>query len=239
MTAVEFTRKYHNIQVPYYNQTGHARSQHVKVHIYCRTGAAADLPEKDIIVGHIRRELRQAGGLGLIEVEKSHKVMVARAFYGKGSPEDCTIALKHALRYGRTQPEDLQKYCDNVARIGIDCSGFVNNYLRAINRISVERNIPHYSQGISRKSLSEMRANDLLIWTNKQGQTKVNPEAHIAVLNNPPDRSGNAIVVESASSLMGLGSGIYNFTLIKQGVFRVKRRNRSGRNNYVKVVAVR
>jgi len=238
MTPVEFERKYHKLLVPYMNQSGHAHSQEVNVNIYCRTGAAAQLPEKDKIVGNIRRELRQAGGLGLIDVQASHKVMIARAFYGKGSPDECAIALRYAIRYGRAKPEGLQHYCDKVAKIGIDCSGFVNNYFKAINRVGVERTIPQYfSLGITRNNIAAMRANDVLIWTNRRGQALVNPQAHIAVLNVPPDRSGNAIVVESASSLMGLGSGTYTFTRVQQGIFRVRRRN--GRNSYVRVLGVR
>jgi len=236
MTPVEFERKYHKLLVPYMNQSGHAHSQEVNVNIYCRTGAAAQLPEKDKIVGNIRRELRQAGGLGLIDVQASHKVMIARAFYGKGSPDECAIALRYAIRYGRAKPEGLQHYCDKVAKIGIDCSGFVNNYFKAINRVSAEQTIPQYSQGIARKKIEDIRANDVLIWTNRQGQDLVNPKAHIAVVNTPPDRLGRAVVVESASSLKGLGHGIYTFTLIKPGIFRVRRRERG--YSYVKVVAV-
>ena len=235
LSPVEFEQKYRQVHVPYLNKNGLVNHLYVDVNIYSRTGPNAQFPEKDKILERLRRDLKGKGGSGL-GVKTSHRVMIARAFYGKGSPDDCAMALTYALAYGRTQPYRLQLYCDNVAKIGIDCSGFVNNYFRAINRISEDRVIPKYSKGTERNNISEIQATDVLIWTNKRGKVLINPHAHIAILNARPNGQGRAMVVESASSLDGLTRSTYTFTEVKPKLFRVQRP--SGKS-YVKVIAVR
>ena len=49
------------------------------------------------------------------------------AFYGKGSPEDIQFTLQVALRTGLVEHANMQSWCNK--HIGIDCSGFVGNYL--------------------------------------------------------------------------------------------------------------
>jgi len=51
-------------------------------------------------------------------------------FYGKGNPEEVQIVLQLAVRYGLIKAENLQTYCDN--KLGLDCTGFVGNYLRHV-----------------------------------------------------------------------------------------------------------
>lgn len=55
-----------------------------------------------------------------------------QAFSGKGSPEDVQLTLQLAARCGVAN-KGLQKYCDekvdNYSRLGLDCNGFVGNYL--------------------------------------------------------------------------------------------------------------
>jgi len=53
--------------------------------------------------------------------------MMNRPFWGKGSPEDCQIVLQLALTLGRKRPVELQGWAD--ANLGLDCNGFVGNYL--------------------------------------------------------------------------------------------------------------
>jgi len=236
MTPLEFEQKYHQVRVSYLSPSGLANSRSVNVHIYCQTSPAAVLREKDSLVSQVDQELRRAGGLRLIDVERNDRTMISRAFYGKGSPDDCATALRHALRYSRTQPDRLQQYCDLVAKIGIDCSGFVNNYFRAINRINQDRNIAQYAQGAARDSLAEMQAQDVLIWTNNQGHVLAHPRAHIAILNSSPNRQGHAVVVESASSLGGLTHSTYTFSRVARNLFSVQRPSGT---SHVRVVAVR
>lgn len=60
-------------------------------------------------------------------------VRAVQAFYGKGAPESVQITLQLAARCGLA-PNGVQRYCDEIvdkyARLGIDCNGFVGNYLR-------------------------------------------------------------------------------------------------------------
>jgi hypothetical protein len=55
------------------------------------------------------------------------RMSLVRPFYGKGSPEDCQIVLQAALLFGGIRPERLQSWAD--ANLGLDCNGFVGNYL--------------------------------------------------------------------------------------------------------------
>jgi hypothetical protein len=50
-----------------------------------------------------------------------------KPFWGKGSPEDCQIVLQLALSLGGKHPAQLQGWAD--ANLGLDCNGFVGNYL--------------------------------------------------------------------------------------------------------------
>jgi hypothetical protein len=58
------------------------------------------------------------------------------AFSGKGSPEDVQLTLQLAVRCGVVaKAEELQAYCDKkvdayYSRLGLDCNGFVGNYLQ-------------------------------------------------------------------------------------------------------------
>ena len=54
-------------------------------------------------------------------------------FYGKGSPEEVQVVLQLAVRYGVFPREKVQIYCDN-GNIGLDCNGFVGNYLRHVRQ---------------------------------------------------------------------------------------------------------
>lgn len=58
-------------------------------------------------------------------------------FSGKGSPEDVQLTLQLAARCNLA-PNGLQRYCDELVdtqypRLGLDCNGFVGNYLRYRN----------------------------------------------------------------------------------------------------------
>lgn len=50
-----------------------------------------------------------------------------KAFYGKGSPEECQITLQLAERFKLPKGGTVQGYCDKY--LGLDCNGFVGNYL--------------------------------------------------------------------------------------------------------------
>lgn len=52
---------------------------------------------------------------------------VVNPFWGKGSPEDCQIALELAVITARTGIDGVQDYANK--HIGLDCNGFVGNYI--------------------------------------------------------------------------------------------------------------
>ena len=65
-----------------------------------------------------------------------------QAFSGKGSPEDVQLTLQLARRVGIVAQGGLQQYCDervdpNYPRLGLDCNGFVGNYLRYRNSSTI------------------------------------------------------------------------------------------------------
>jgi hypothetical protein len=236
MNPLQFENQYHSIGVSHSGNGGLIYNHTVDVHIYLQTSSNAVLHEKDAIVSALSWRLRQARGLRMIDISPEHRMMVARAFYGKGSPEDCKIALEHAIRFNRVRPERIQEYCDRIGRIGIDCSGFVNNYFLAKGIISQAKNISHYTSGKDRKSLLDIQPDDVIIWTNRHGHVKTHPEAHIALVHSPPDLQGHATIVESAHSLHGLTHSSYIFSMTSPGVFRVQRPSGHG---FVKVYSVR
>ncbi|MEW6126670.1 MAG: hypothetical protein AB1757_06490 [Acidobacteriota bacterium] len=63
---------------------------------------------------------------------KKIQVRAVQAFSGKGSPEDVQLTLQLVARCGLAN-NGLQRYCDETvdqyARLGLDCNGFVGNYL--------------------------------------------------------------------------------------------------------------
>jgi hypothetical protein len=70
-----------------------------------------------------------------VEITSAESVLhrVVNPFFGKGSPEDCEIVLQLAVLLRRvTSKYDLQAYAD--ANLGLDCNGFVGNYLFRIVR---------------------------------------------------------------------------------------------------------
>jgi hypothetical protein len=50
-----------------------------------------------------------------------------KALVGKGSPEEAAITLQLADKFDLLKGGDLQTYCDTY--LGLDCNGFVGNYL--------------------------------------------------------------------------------------------------------------
>lgn len=58
-----------------------------------------------------------------------------KAYWGKGSPEEVQITLQLAVRFNLIQEARLQESCDEATdlnaqgMIGLDCNGFVGNYI--------------------------------------------------------------------------------------------------------------
>src|SRR5262249_47633573 len=102
-----------------------------------------------------------------ITFEVVDTVSIARTFVGKGTPEDIAGTLRLALRYGLVKPDtaSLQKYCD--AYIGMDCSGFVGNFLNealgaGIDVMNTSATTYRGPAGKRRLRIESIRASDTL-----------------------------------------------------------------------------
>lgn len=69
-------------------------------------------------------------------------LMAQYVFAGKGSPETCQIVLQLAQHWGLAKKGELQKYANTC--MGLDCNGFVGNYLW-----HVKRGVPWYQIGVA------------------------------------------------------------------------------------------
>ena len=216
MTPLEFADKYYHLCVSCVEEQG--RVQHMpvmrvdKYRINRVTSSSySDVGEKDRLVGRVRRAMRQAQRDGTAGPQRSDITSIARAFFAKGSPADYATTLRCAVLYGDIQPDRLQAYADR--RLGLDCSGFVNQYWIATGAIKGYGNskiIRHYGHRTRRRSLLRPPAGsprdpraiqplDMLIWPNF---------GHIAIIDHITTTSAgtHAIVVEStASSRIGPG----------------------------------
>ena len=237
LTPVEYAELFHNVRVSYLNpRTGLANSVTVDVHIYNNNGLTnrrANMSEKSVLVSSVRRELQRTGGLGLIDVDQSHKVQIAHCFFGKANPDEFRVTLMHALRYNRATPAGLQRYCDNHARLGVDCSGFVNTYFERIGRISRHRHINEYARGTLRSDEGEIQDLDVLIW--QAGSSR-----HIAVIDHVIQGSSplRMVVVESSGSKGGLATSEYTVHGVNGQIFRVHRGGTSTGTSRVKIAQV-
>lgn len=222
LSPVEYADLFHNVRVDYFHpESGMANSVTINVHIYNNNGIEkrrGNMIEKSILNSAIRLELRNANGLGLISVKREHRAQVAHCFYGKGDPDEYRVTLMHALRYGRATPGNLQNYCDRVAKLGLDCSGFVNSYFKHIGRITESRHIDTYERGFLRSAEREIRGLDVLIW-------QLEKLRHIAVVDHVIAGTDplKMVVVESSGSKEGLSTSVYTVLSVKNQIFRVDR----------------
>ncbi len=218
LTPLEFEALYHQVYVPYLDsQSGLAGGTNIDVHCYRNHKLArrrSNLEEKEKLVALLKAETQNAAGR-LIDVEESQKFAIAEAFFAKGSPEAYAITLKCALRYQQASVAGLQKYCDDTAKLGLDCSGFVNQYFIAIGRLTKAQDIDVYAKAALRRQTAEVQPLDLLIWLDY---------SHIALVNHRIGNPNQVVVVESAESKRGLTHSTYRLLKVdKDGVFDVHR----------------
>ena len=97
--------------------------------------------EKDQLIQaikeHYRDQFKKVPGFGIDLIVNGMKVTmrdlealkmhVAAPFSGKGSPEECQLAAQLAVMMKRTSKEQLPRYCEK--HLGLDCNGFVGNYI--------------------------------------------------------------------------------------------------------------
>jgi hypothetical protein len=128
---------------------------------------------------------------------------------GKGAPQDYELALEWAVRSNKIRTvtqATLQTYCDD--HLGIDCSGFVTNYLVACGKRTYTSNLvrntsaaSYYNAAAAVNDASQVRQGDLLVWMDGNS-VKRNP-GHIAVVESYVAQSmagGNMRVVEATGA---------------------------------------
>ncbi len=150
MTPLEYLQLYWNLEVPVEDQSG--ITQWIKVKVACYRIGLDTINSKEKFLDKLRPNLNEKGETVEVKVKsvygEEEKTFASRAeiapfvaapFYGKGTPQDVQIVLQLAVRYGLiggTQAE-IQDYCNVIpgdktkqGRIGLDCSGFVGNFLQ-------------------------------------------------------------------------------------------------------------
>jgi hypothetical protein len=168
-----------------------------------------------------------------------HREMVAYStvgpsFYGKGSPEGISQALRLAVALEMTDATHaaLQKFCDE--NIGLDCSGFVGNYLRHKGLgpdLGPSSKVSAFAPPAYRvKELSDIRAESVIVWESG---------SHVAIVDRVDRTMGkmdgtvHAWVAESTGSQRiggragantdGMQYTKYIFRSVSKQVFKVLR----------------
>lgn len=131
---------------------------------------------------------------------------IRSAAMGKGAPQDYRLALEWAVRSGKIKnvtQGTLQQFCNE--HLGIDCSGFVTNYLAATGKrtysATLVRNTSaqsYYNVATAINNPLDVRQGDLLVWMDGR-KPKGNP-GHVAIVESyrPVSRvGGNMRVVEA------------------------------------------
>lgn len=121
-----------------------------------------------------------------------YKENIKTAAMGKGSPEDYRLALEWAIRSGKIPDPNtskLQDFC--FKHLGLECSGFVTNYLVAAGKRVYSAHLlrntnaaSYYNPAQSINDTAEIKQGDLLVWMNG-AKVRTGP-GHIAVVDTPP-----------------------------------------------------
>ena len=140
---------------------------------------------------------------------QANKERIKTAAMGKGAPQDYELALEWAVRSNKiatVTQATLQTYFDE--RLGIDCSGFVTNYLAAIGKKAYSANTmrntsaaSYFNAASAVNDATQVRQGDLLVWMDGNS-VKRNP-GHVAVVQSYVAQSmvgGNMRVVEATGA---------------------------------------
>jgi hypothetical protein len=206
-TPLEFMKQYRNLKVSVGTEDSVARISRLVAHVvqlrkYFMMDWQEGTEEKRDY-GVVTRGSRDD------EWFQANKERIRTAAMGKGAPADYELALEWAVRSRKiatvSQPT-LQTYCDN--HLGIDCSGFVTNYLVACGKRSYSSNTvrntnaaSYFNAATAVNDANQVRRGDLLVWMNGNS-VKTNP-GHIAVVESYVAQSrigGNMSVVEATGA---------------------------------------
>ena len=256
LTPAEAKEKYENCPVVLSDST----ITRVRIHKYRIDRADPDFadPNKRILDqdadaelrharGHLRRWCQQDGEVSQELRNRIRQIVregrLTNTFSGKGSPKDMSLFLttlsisgriRDALPASAAKPERLriEDYADRF--VGVDCSGFVNNFFIASAHYSDNlrnRNMPirRYGQQINRfHFLPDRPQSFMLVWESMR---------HIAAIQDwGPGSwiSGSTLrVIESAASFGGLRNSLYDIVRPPElteanPVWQVRRREQPG-----------
>lgn len=141
---------------------------------------------------------------------QTNKERIRNAAMGKGAPHDYELALEWAVRSGKIRnptQANIQTYCDE--HLGIDCSGFVTNYLIA-NGLKPDTNETRRNTGAASyyypdravNDPNTVRQGDLLVWMTTDNTVLRGP-GHVAVVESCIAQcvvGGNMRVVEATGA---------------------------------------
>jgi len=140
---------------------------------------------------------------------QANKERIRSAAMGKGAPQDYELAMEWAVRSSKiptVTQATLQTYFDD--HLGIDCSGFVTNYLIACGKMTYSHTVvrntgaaSYYNTAKAVNDPTQVQRGDLLVWMNGNS-VKRNP-GHIAVVESYAAQSrtgGNMRVVEATGA---------------------------------------
>jgi hypothetical protein len=140
---------------------------------------------------------------------QTNKERIRTAAMGKGAPHDYELAMEWAVRSRKVRTPTqaaLQTYFDD--HLGIDCSGFVTNYLVACGKRTYTSNTvrntgaaAYYDPAHAVNDASQVRQGDLLVWMD--GNSVKRSPGHIAVVDSYVAQSrsgGNMRVVEATGA---------------------------------------
>ncbi len=207
LTPVDFMRQYRNltVRVPMddpvkrVSYTGTVTVQLTKYFMMNWNAGSDQRDDFDLVTRGSRHN----------EWFQEHKPNILSAAMGKGAPHDYELALEWAVRSNKiTNPTlaSLQTYCDH--HLGIDCSGFVTNYLAACHKRVYSAHLvrnsgaaSYYNEARAVSDPDRIQQGDLLVWM--EGNSVKRSPGHIAVVESYVAQSrpgGNMRVVEATGA---------------------------------------
>ncbi|MCG8087676.1 MAG: CHAP domain-containing protein [Candidatus Thiodiazotropha taylori] len=206
-TPVEFMQRYRRLRVRSAVDNPASRTCHETTHsVTLRNYFMMDWDEGTEEL-HDYRAVSRGSRSDIWFNQNKHRIR--NAAMGKGAPQDYELALEWAVRSNKLQTinqHNLQTFCDD--HLGIDCSGFVTNYLIACGKRnysdSTVRNTGAASYFQANRAVNDantIQQGDLLVWMD--GNTVRRSPGHVAVVDSYVNQSvtgGNMRVVEATGS---------------------------------------
>lgn len=185
MTPLDYMNQYLKLQVILDDWAGDIASidMYLNHGIQPRSGVAWNAGSQ--LIGEMARETKTPWGSTQFSIEGFliKGINIRRPFMGKGSPQDFKDALWLAHRYGfitnparpRAGSLSLSQYCRTYT--GVDCNGFVGNYLAQHHNTPIEV----YGAAANRLTgVEQIRSGTALVWVPPQG----GQYPHIAIVNS-------------------------------------------------------